>query len=721
MNLFTFRFKNSTVLFFILLSNIGKAQIKLSDIWLNYSFYASQNTLEWLNDSTLISYQNGVELYTANKNGIQKLKKNIAIPDTFSISDCTKPMQDSSLLCFMANEESLYRHSKKGLAMVYNTKNDSLLYVSQKKVFNPSFSYDAKYLAYTDENNMYSVELINNQESKITEDGKWNEIINGRADWVHEEEFGFSKAYYWIPNTHKIAYLRYNESEVASYQIELWKENLYPEYYTYKYPKAGMPNAKVTLHVFDLETKVDQEIFETGEEFEYIAKIGVSNLPDEFYYIKTNRLQNKLELVVFNTTSKTEKIIYKDSSDKYVEIPSNIAFISNGCILDSYHNGFKHLLKIQYDTLLIEDLTPVEFDVKNLLRHNEETGSTYFTALYPNTYTQSICMYKNEKLKVLSSAAMWSDITISPNGKLGILTQSNLQTPYTSTLVTLKRLKPILSLETNIAIAEKLKTVNTGKTEFFKVLAPEGHTIQCLKILPPNFDSTKKYPVLMHCYGGPGYQVVTNEWNSFDYFYHQYLAQKNCIVVLADGRGTDGRGGEFRKSTYGQLGNLEHKDQTAVANYLKSKSYVDQKRIGIWGWSFGGYLSTLCLLKSPDIFSCAIAVAPVTNWRFYDNIYTERYMGLPKDNPQGFDQNSPTNYAQNLQGNLLLIHGTADDNVHIQNSYALQNELLKHNKNFEHFYYPNKNHGIFGGTTRYNLYQKMYIFIEKNLLDNGNK
>lgn len=706
------------IISFLSLSHFSFSQIGIKDIWQNYRFYATKNEAKWLSDTSFITIGDNISITHFLENTEIKNIPFTRFSDSLKISNYFTAPTDTSIIGFMSEGEALYRYSEKAYVFVYDLASDSIITQTNRKVYNPSFSYDLHYLAYTDRNNLFILDLHTNTETQLTDDGEWNSIINGRTDWVYEEEFGFTKAYHWIPNSHKIAYLKFDESEVKTYDIQLWGKSMYPEFYSYKYPKAGEENSIVTVNVFDIETSEDLQLFETDEEFEYVPKLGVTNEIEKFYFFRTNRLQNKLEMLVFDTDARSQESVYYEESDKYVEVPETIEFVTKGFILDSYQSGYKHFHLVQNDTII--DLTPGDYDVKDFLFYKEQKKELYFTALFNNTHTQSICKANEKKVKSISKKDYWTEAIPSPNEKHLLLTQSNLETPYINSIVKTKKLKQVALLDTNEHVHQFLTTQKLGKVSFFDVKAPEGHAISCLKILPPDFDSTKTYPLLMHCYGGPGHQVVTNEWNPFDHFYHQLLAQKGCIVVLADGRGTDGKGLTNRQASYGQFGKFEHEDQVTVAKYFKSKSYVDANRIGIWGWSYGGYLSSLCILKSPDVFTSAIAVAPVTNWRYYDNIYTERYMGLPQQNAFGYDENSPTSYAKNLKGNFFLIHGTSDDNVHIQNSYALQNELLKYNKEFDTFYYPNKNHGIYGGTTRYNLYLKMYNFMKINLLDNDN-
>ena len=709
--------KNQLVLILLFFGSslVAQNKIKLSDIWLQYKFYAqSTSQFNWMNDSTYYSsLSEGIVVKSAVDGKARILVDRSKLADSLHIEEVFYTDGAKNVI-FTANSESLYRRSKKVYVLVYNLEQGAITVSTKDKVYNPSVSDDKTKLAYTRENNLYVLDIVSGEEKQLTNDGKWNEIINGRSDWVYEEEFGFTQAYHWIKGTNKIAYLKYDEAEVPTYDMQIWGNELYPTNYSYKYPKAGALNSKVSLHTIDVELLETKEVFSTDETFEYISKIGQTNKEGIFYFMRMNRLQNKLELCHYNTTDEIISIVYKEQADKYVELPAGPFYTNQGFIIDSYKSGYRHFHEIAEGQA--KDLTPGKFDVKDFLFKDETNDCLYFTGLLKNSYTQSICMAKGKKVKQILKTDDWADASISPNGRFAIVTTSNLTKPYQSSLYALQDFKEINVLSSNPQIEAYVSSLELGKQEFFSVKSEDGHKISCMKILPPNFDKNKKYPVVMHCYGGPGHQVVTNQWGPFDFWYHQLLAQEGCIVVLADGRGTDGNGTAYRQASYGQFGNLEHKDQVTVANYFKNQDYVDSDKIGVWGWSYGGYLSSLCLMKSPEVFSTAIAVAPVTNWRFYDNVYTERYMGLPEYNSKGYDENSPTSYAQNLKGNYLLIHGTADDNVHIQNSIAMQNELLKFNKQFEMFYYPDKDHGIYGGYVRYNLYQKMFLFLQENLI-----
>lgn len=711
----------TTQIFALLLlgSTLLSQQIELSDIWTDYKFYATKSqSFKWTSsESYLVNEKHAIVQKNIHSADTQELLALSIFDDSLSLSSFEfGPNEQLLLLKF--NSESLYRRSSKSYFGVYDLSQQALLYLTPTKVFNPSLSPDGTHIGYTYQNNLYVVDLKHPTPAQLTQDGQWNHILNGRTDWVYEEEFGFTQAYQWIKGTPQIAFLRFNEAEVKTYQIQKWDNGLYPTHYTYKYPKAGESNAQVSLQVVNYRTGITTPVIQTDENVEYIAKLIPSPHANEFGFITLNRLQNKLEIQFYDTKTNQKNTKYTEQSDRYVEVPSGPYFTPNGLIIDSYRSGNKHfhLVTDQKTT----DLTPGDFDVTGFGFYDPKEQCLYHTAYLNNSHTQTLCTSKKGKTNAWLKTDNWTDAEFSSQGNYVKITTSALHQPPTSALMEVKSKKELLSLTKNERVRDHLETVGLSQPEFFTVKNPQGVEIPCLKILPPHFDPRQKYPLIMHCYGGPGHQVVVNKWSSFDYFYHQMLAQRGAIIVLADGRGTDGNGTDYRQASYQNFGFYEHQDQLTVAQQLIAEGSVDTSRVGIWGWSFGGYLSSLCLLKSPEVFKTAIAVAPVTNWRFYDNIYTERYMGLPSQNPKGYDQNSPTSYAHQLSGDLLLIHGTADDNVHFQNSIALQSELLKYNKQFDTFYYADKNHGIYGGNTRFNLYQKMANFMISNVILDGN-
>lgn len=693
--------------------------IELKDIWTDYKFYATSGpSFQWTASESYLAQDQGLivqkNIHSADAQVLLDLS---ALPDSLSLASFE--LSSSEQLLFLRfNPESLYRRSSKSYVGVYHLASQKLLYLSPSKVFNPSLSPDETHIGYTFQNNLYVASLSDATPTQLTHDGQWNHILNGRTDWVYEEEFGFSKAYQWIQGTAQIAYLKFNEAHVQTYQIQQWGNDLYPTTYSYKYPKAGQPNAQVSLQVVNYHTGATTPILQTDEHLEYIPKLIPSPHPYQIGFITLNRLQNELKLQFYNTQTNQTSTPYTEKSGCYVEVPSGPYFTPEGLIIDSYRSGNKHFHLVTHQK--ITDLTPGDFDVTGFGFYDPTHQCLYHTAYLHNSHTQTLCTSKKGKTKAWLQTDDWTDAEFSSQGNYIKVTTSNLHKPPTAVLMEVNSKKELLTLTKNQPVRQHLEALGLGKPQFFKVKNPQGIEIPCLKILPAHFDPKKKYPLIMHCYGGPGHQVVVNKWNSFDYFYHQMLAQRGAIIVLADGRGTDGNGTAYRQASYQNFGFYEHQDQLTVAQQLIAEGSVDTSRVGIWGWSFGGYLSSLCVLKSPEVFKTAIAVAPVTNWRFYDNVYTERYMGLPSQNPKGYDQNAPTHYAHQLKGHLLLIHGTADDNVHFQNSIALQSELLKHNKQFDTFYYADKNHGIYGGNTRLNLYEKMANFMTSNVILDGN-
>lgn len=689
--------------------------ITVKDIWLDYKFYSpSKARVHWYDNKSTLSVEGQIlflkDIFSNEKTELLNFG---FLPDSLQLTDYVlSPSKNKVVL--RCNSEKLYRRSKKSYVIVYDLEQEKQIYISEKKVFNPTLSPDEELMAYTFNNNLFVVNIQSGEEQVITRDGALNHTINGRTDWVYEEEFGFTKAFVWLPNSKKIAYLKFNEQAVKTYNLQVWGSGLYPELYSYKYPKAGEDNSNVSVWCYDLSTKENRKVVETGKNVEYIPKLLVDDSSPTIYFATQNRLQNHFKLYAFGADEDESRLLYEEKSAKYVENPSFINSKKGKMIIDSYSSGYRHFHEIDIVSGLAKDITPGFYDVKEYLGFDKLNHTHYFSALYDNPHTQTICASTGKKIKKIFKTTRWLNASLSADASSLILEKSSLLSKPESNYFKTKSVKEI-----NSWLKEDQEEIKT-KVKFLNIPTSKGYEIPAYVIYPDNFSESKKYPLFLHCYGGPGYQVVSNKWSSFDFQYHRMLANKGCVVVVADGRGTDGKGAHYRQSTYGKLGDLEHQDQVRVAEYFRNKEFIDSTKVGVWGWSFGGYLSSLCLLKSPDVFSMAIAVAPVTNWRYYDNIYTERYMGLPKDNPAGYDSNSPTQYAKNLKGEYLLIHGTGDDNVHVQNAILLQNELIKHNKQFDTFYYPDKDHGIYGGTTRFNLYQKMTIFIEKNLLADGN-
>jgi len=625
---------------------------------------------------------------------------------------------DEAKLLLPSETEAIYRRSSKSNYFIWDIANQKLTALSDKgKQRLADFSPDGSKVAFVRDNNMFIKDLVNDSEYQVTTDGLDKNIINGATDWVYEEEFEFSKGFSWSPDGSKIAFYRFDESKVKEYDMQMWGD-LYPKEHQYKYPKAGEANSTVSILVYDINAKTTTKMDVGNETDQYIPRIKWTQNANVLCIYRMNRHQNKLELLLSDAQTGNSHTIYTEENKYYIEINDDLIFLNNNkhFILTSEKDGYRHIYLYDLQGKLIRQLTKGNWEVTELKGINQKKGIIYFISTENSSINRdvyAISLSGKGKVK-LSAKEGTNDVDYSTNFKYYINTFSDANTPPVYSLYNFKG-KLIKVLEDNKKLVDKIKEYSFGKLEFFKIKTIEGVELNAYMIKPADFDSTKKYPVLMNVYGGPGVQTVENHWGYFDYIWYQMLAHKGYISVSVDNRGTGGRGEEFKKCTYQQLGKYETTDQIDAALYLGQLKYIDASRIGIWGWSFGGFMATSCITKGADVFKMAIAVAPVTNWRYYDNIYTERFMRTPQENPAGYDDNSPINHVKELKGKFLLVHGTGDDNVHVQNSMDLISALEKNNKQFEMQFYPNKNHNIVGGYTRLHLYQRMTDFILNNL------
>lgn len=625
---------------------------------------------------------------------------------------------DQQKIIIQYSRTPIYRHSYLASYWLFDVKNQSLKAISPGEPCSyASFSPDGLKVAYVKSNNLYYTDLLTNKETAITNDGKSNFVINGASDWVYEEEFGQAPAFSWSPDSKKIAFLRFDESEVPEYEMQMWGK-LYPNDYTFKYPKAGETNATVTAWVYQIDGNKKEELPVGGNPNLYIPRIGWTKDANTVSLRRLNRLQNRLELIHCNIVNRKPISVLTEENSTYVELYDDLKYLENGkqFIWTSEKDGFKHIYLYATDGKLVSQLTKGNFEVDQLLGVNEKANLAYYTSSETGSSQRQLysVSLKDGKKTQLTNGRGTHEIEFAPDQSFFVDRYSTASQPYVITIYDSQG-KVVKVLEDNAMLKRKLENYAIQPVEFIEFKSDEGVDLKGWQIKPRDFDPNKKYPVLMYVYGGPGHQLVIDKWGGSNYFWYQLLAQKGYMVVCVDGRGTGGRGADFKKSTYAQLGKLETKDQMATARYLGSLSYVDKSRIGIWGWSFGGYMTSLCMTLGADLFKMGIAVAPVTNWRYYDSIYTERFLKTPQDNATGYDENSPVTHASKLKGKFLLVHGTGDDNVHFQNAVALQDALITANKQFSSFYYPNRNHGIYGGVTRLHLYIMMTDFIEKNL------
>lgn len=626
---------------------------------------------------------------------------------------------DETKVLIAADQEQIYRHSTKETNYIFDLKTKKMTPLSGNgKQRLAKFSPDGKKVSFMRDNNIYIVDLATNKETQVTTDGAWNKIINGGTDWVYEEEFALENGLYWSPDSKKVAYYRFDETRVKEFQMTMYNTGLYPQPYSYKYPKAGEENSIVTVHIYDLATNQSIPVNVGAETDQYIPRVMWTKDPNTLAFLRMNRLQNKEELLFANANDGISRVIYTEISDTYLEVYDPIVFLADGksFLWTSDMDGWVHEYQIGTDGKVIKQITKGEWDITDVYGFDAKTNTLFYQSDEGNATQRIVYSIKldGSNKKKLSSKAGSNMPTFSEGMKYFINMYSNANTPFYITVNSADG-KEIKVLQDNSKLQQTIAGYAFAKKEFFTVKNREGISLNGWMIKPNNMDATKKYPVLQVVYGGPGSNMVVDTWAGNALYWHQLLAQQGVIVVAVDNRGTEYRGAAFKKCTYGQMGKLESADQIDVAKYLGTLPYVDKSRIGIWGWSYGGYMSSLCLAVGADVFKMAIAVAPVTNWRFYDSIYTERYMGLPKDNAKGYDEYSPVNNMDKMKGKLLLIHGTGDDNVHFQNSVELVNVLVDKNKQYEFYMYPDRNHSIRGGNTSLHLYTKMTNFIQTNL------
>ncbi len=639
---------------------------------------------------------------------------------------------NGSKMLIAANSQPIYRHSYTADYYIYplnrslegsltNNKVERLSEGGQQQI--PVFSPDGNMIAFVRDNNIHLVKLLyGNSESQVTEDGKINAIINGHPDWVYEEEFGMKSALQFSPDNSMIAYIRFDESNVPTFDFQLFGGSApqmteyidYPGSYSYKYPKAGQKNSNVEVRTFDIKSKVTRTMQVPVAVDGYIPRIQFTEDPTKLAVMTLNRHQNKFDLYFVDPRSTVAKLALRDESPYYINdnIYDNIKFYPEAFSFISEKDGFPHLYWYSMGGNLIKQITKGDFEMKRFFGYDEKDGSFYYASNEGNPMRQSIYKTdKNGKKTMLSKEEGINNATFSPTMKYYINTYTNLNTPIVTTLNdnTGKTLKTLID---NKELKNKITQQSIPQKEFFSFKTDNGTELNGWMMKPTDFNGNKKYPVIMYQYSGPGSQQVLD---SFGVSWETYMASLGYIIVCVDGRGTGGRGVDFQKSTYMKLGIQEADDQVATAQYLSTLPYIDKGRIGIWGWSYGGYTTLMSMSQGTPIFKAGVAVAAPTDWKYYDTIYTERYMRTPKENANGYNATSAFTRANNLNGNLLLIHGMADDNVHFQNMVEYAEHLVQLDKQFDMQIYTNRDHGIYGGNTRNHLYTKMTNFFLNNL------
>lgn len=712
--------------------NAQLKKVEIEDFTINHTFYAK-------NISNFSPMQDGVHYSTLENGGkeivqysyttgkkvktiveISKLKNSpIKTINNYQFNE------DETKLIVSTEIKPIYRHSYSAKHFVIDVNRNEIEPLSEydnEQV--PTFSPDGIKIAYVRNNNIFIKNLRFGTTNQITTDGDKNKIINGIPDWVYEEEFSFSKAIEWSPNSEELAFLKFDEIDVREYSFPIYyntnhpknADELYPVNYEYKYPKAGEKNSKVSVHVFNLRHRTTKEMkIDINDEI-YIPRIKWTNENEKLAIVALNRNQNRLDLLIANSASSVCNVIFTNKSKQFVneEILDNIYFLEDKkhFVLVGELDGYNHIHLYTMAGLKVRQITTGKWDVTKYYGYNEKTKLFYFQAAAISPLRREIYSIRLDGTKMtnLTSKVGTNNAWFSNDFSHFILEYSNSKTPTTYTSHN-NIGKQLATIEENKELKQRIKEYKLPEKEFFTFTTKDGVELNGWIMKPLSFDANKKYATLMTQYSGPGSQQVLDRWEAD---WSLFLTSNDYVVACVDGRGTGARGEEFLKQTYMQLGQLESDDQIETAKYLSSLSFVDKNRIGIWGWSFGGYMSAISLSKS-DLFKVGIAVAPVVDWKFYDTVYTERFMRTPNENPVGYKNTSVLEMAKDLSGRLFLIHSTADDNVHIQNTYEYANKLIEANKQFDMFIYPNRNHGIYGGNTRDHLYKMKFDYLERNL------
>ena len=638
---------------------------------------------------------------------------------------------DGKRMLIQTQTESIYRHSFTAVFYIYDIRNNKLVPLSDGgPQQTPVFSPDGNQIAFVRQNNIYLVKLLyDNAESQVTKDGKWNEVINGIPDWVYEEEFSTNSSMVFSADSKQIVWIRYDESAVKQYSMQLFKGLAperkefaeYPGDYTYKYPVPGQVNSKVSVLSYDIQSHQTRKIDLPLDADGYIPRIKATSDPTKIAIFTMNRHQDVLRIYMANPLSTVCQLAIEDKVDKYIkeDVLADVKITDKHILLPSERDGYNHLYLYNLNGQLQRQIVKENYVVTSVYGYDEQTGDTYFAA-NPNgpTDQQVMVAHANGKTELLSAKAGVNRAVFSQNFKYFINIWSDVDHPTQYTLCQ-NNGKTLLTMIDNQQLAQKLAGYDLGKKEFFTFKTSEGVELNGWMVKPKDFNPSKKYPVIMYQYGGPGNQQVLNQWgigmSGNGAILEQYLAQQGYVCVCVDNRGTGGRGAAFEKCTYLRLGELEARDQVETAIWLGQQSYVDKERIGIWGWSYGGWNTLMSMSEGRPVFKAGVAIAPPTCWRYYDSIYTERYMRTPKENQKGYDEVNPIHRAAQLHGELLICHGLADDNVHYQNTAEYVEALVQADKDFRQLVYTNRNHGISGGNSRNHLFRQAINHFNNNL------
>ena len=629
---------------------------------------------------------------------------------------------DGRRLLIQTNAKPIYRRSFTAEYYIFMIQNNKLEPLSDGgPQQTPVFSPDGNQIAFVRDNNIHLVKLLyDNAESQVTKDGKRNEIINGIPDWVYEEEFSTNSSMVFSADSKQIIWIRYDETDVPQYSMQLFKGlspeqeqyRDYPGFYTYKYPIPGKQNSKVKVLSYDIKSHQTRTIDLPLDADGYIPRIKMTNDPERIMIFTLNRHQDDLKIYMANPLSTVAKLIIEDKVDKYVkeETFEDVQISDKYILLPSERDGYNHLYLYNHNGQLMRQIVNDNYVVKSVYGVDDATGDVYFAANPTGATEQQVMVaHPNGKIETLSQKPGVNNAIFSTNFKYFINIWSDIDNPMQYTICQ-NNGKQLQMLIDNHELKNKLSKYDLGKKELFQFKTSEGVTLNGWIVKPADFNPSKQYPVIMYQYGGPGNQQVLNQWsigmNGNGAILEQYLCQQGYICVCVDNRGTGGRGAEFEKCTYLRLGELESRDQVETALWLGQQSYVDKNRIGIWGWSYGGWNTLMSMSEGRPVFKAGVAIAPPTNWRFYDTIYTERYMRTPQENPKGYDEVNPIARAGQLHGALLICHGLADDNVHYRNSAEYVEALVQADKDFRQLVYTNRNHSIYGGNTRRHLFRQ---------------
>lgn len=704
----------------------AQQQIEVAQIW-NGTFRTNQlnalNTLHTKNQYSVLDYNRTTKTFTIDAFDFTTLEKVQTLfdsskhPEIKEVSDYSINKTDDKIL-IATNSTPIYRHSFTSVYYLYDIATKSVLKISDNAIQEPLLNKNGSKIAYAFENNLYVFDVASKKTTQITKDGKKNAVINGITDWVYEEEFAFVRAFDWNADGTKLAFIKFDETDVPVFSMDIYGEELYPQQQVFKYPKAGENNSKVSLHLYDVAKTSIQNVALNADKDYYIPRIKFTNNANVLSVQTLNRHQNQLNLLFVDANSSKTTTILTEKDKAYVDVTDNLTFLNdNSFIWTSEKSGYNHIYHYNNDGSLKNQVTTGNWEITNYYGYNIENETIYYQSVENGSTKRDVYSVRlnGSDKKQLSTASGTNSATFSPDFKYFINNHSSSTKAPSYSLVDASTGKNVKEILNNNALESNLKKFDLPKKEFTTFKNEVGNDLNGYMIKPKNFDSKKKYPVLLYQYSGPGSQEVADSWHDSNDYWHMMLSQKGYIVVCVDGRGTGFKGADFKKVTQKELGKFEVEDQIYVAKQLAKESFIDADRIGIWGWSFGGFMSSNALFQGNNVFKTAIAVAPVTSWRFYDSVYTERFMTTPQENASGYDNNSPITHADKLKGNFLLVHGTADDNVHVQNAMVLINKLVHLNKDFDWLIYPDKNHGIYGGKTREQLYTKMTNYILQKL------